>query len=150
VWTNAFDIPVGEEPPALRAVALLDYLRVNVPVLDKSLYDGLGPAVVRRVVRHPEMVKDDTHPLEGLVKMSVELFRECTRCYSRILGAHDNRCPVIIGTADEHHRLATSPQVSDIEIRRDIGPDVPEMAGAVGIGKAAGHEDGSVTHHYLF
>jgi hypothetical protein len=57
---------------------------------------------------------------------------------------------MIIGTADEHHLLATSPQVSDIEICRDIGPEVSQMAGAVGIGKAAGDEDGAVTHHYLF
>ncbi len=57
---------------------------------------------------------------------------------------------MVIGSADEYHPLTAQPQVSDIEICRDIGPEVPEMARTVGIGKSAGHEDGSVSHHYLF
>ena len=57
---------------------------------------------------------------------------------------------MIVRTADKHHYLATPPKVADIEICRDVGPEVTEVAGPVGIGKAASDEDGAVTHQYLF
>jgi hypothetical protein len=57
---------------------------------------------------------------------------------------------VVIRTTDEHHRLTCSPKIPDIKISRYVGPEVTKVARAVGIGKPAGHEDGSVTHHYLF
>jgi hypothetical protein len=57
---------------------------------------------------------------------------------------------VIVRTTDKYHRLATPPKVTDIEICRDISPKVPKVAGTIGIGKAAGDEDGAVAHHYLF
>jgi hypothetical protein len=56
---------------------------------------------------------------------------------------------MIVRTADEDHGLSTPSQVPDIEISRDIGSEMAKMAGAVGIGKTAGYEDGAVTHHYI-
>ena len=119
-------------------------------VLNEPVYHRAGPPVVGRVIGHPEMVKDDLHPFEGLVEVGMIFFREGPRRYTVFLGTHHDRGSVVVGTADKHHRLAPPPQVTNIEICRHIGPKVPEMAGAVGIGKAAGHEDGSVVHHYLF
>jgi hypothetical protein len=57
---------------------------------------------------------------------------------------------VVVGSTNEHHRLTCPPKISDIKIGWYIGPEVTKVTGAVGIGKPAGHEDGSITHHYLF
>jgi hypothetical protein len=68
-----------KEPAALRAVTLLNDLGIDVPVVDKPVHDGTGPPVIGWIVGHPEMVKNDPHPLERLFKMGMELLRECPR-----------------------------------------------------------------------
>jgi hypothetical protein len=57
---------------------------------------------------------------------------------------------MVIRTTDENYGLPRPPKVADIEIGRDIGPEVTQVTGAVGIGKPTGHEERSVAHHYLF
>jgi hypothetical protein len=57
---------------------------------------------------------------------------------------------MVVRTTDENYGLPRPPKVADIEIGRDIGPEVTQVTGAIGVGKAAGHEERSVAHHYLF
>lgn len=67
-----------------------------------------------------------------------------------MFGTDHDGSAMVVGTADKNHLVSGSPQVPDKEISRHVGPEVAEVAGTIGIGKPAGHEDGSLTHYYAF
>jgi hypothetical protein len=74
VRTDPFDIAVRQGSLASDAIALLDYFRVHMPVLDELLNDGTGPPVVRGIIGHPEMVKFNLHPSKSPVEVIMVAF----------------------------------------------------------------------------
>jgi hypothetical protein len=57
---------------------------------------------------------------------------------------------MVVRSADEDDFLPHMPQAADIKVCGHVCPQVPDVTGAVGIGEAAGHEDGLFSHHYAF
>jgi hypothetical protein len=150
VRADPLNIPVRKRSLASHTVTLLDHLRIDVPVLYKALYDVTGPPVIGWIICHPEVIKRDTHSLECLVEVIVIPFGKSPGRDSCLLGTYHDRSSMVVRTTDENYGLPRPPKVADIEIGRDIGPEVTQVTGAIGVGKAAGHEERSVAHHYLF
>jgi hypothetical protein len=121
-----------------------------VPVLYETFHDGTCPPVISGVISHTEVVEFDAHSLERQVEVFVIPFGKSPWRDPGLLCAHHDRSSMVIRTTDENYGLPRPPKVADIEIGRDIGPEVTQVTGAVGIGKPTGHEERSVAHHYLF
>ena len=146
VGAGSFDVPVGEEAFAVRAVALLDGFFVDVAFFDQGLDDGGGPAVVRRVVGHAEPVEPDSHCLKDFVEVCVIVFGDGTRGGVLGFGGDDDGGSVVVGAADEDDVVAKPPQVADIEVAGDVGPQVAKVAQTVGIGKTTGDDCRLIGH----
>lgn len=102
------------------------------------------------IIGHPEVIEIDHHAAEGHVKMRMIAFRHLPGGDLLLLCADDNGGAMVVRTADEYHPLPGPPQVPDIEVCGNIGSQVPDMTGAIGIRQAAGHQYGLLTHHYTF
>jgi hypothetical protein len=125
-------------------------LFVDIAIFLKGSNDRLRPVMGCRVVSHPETVKRNSHSPERIIEMPVVAFRERSGRDPRIFSGDDNRRPMVIRTADEDDLFACPPHIADIRIGRDVCPQVPEMAGAVGVRQPAGNQQRRFFHEYFF
>ncbi|OPX71284.1 MAG: hypothetical protein A4E36_00118 [Methanoregulaceae archaeon PtaB.Bin009] len=150
MWAGPLHVAIWKETATLRAIALLDHFGVDESVLCESFDDLLRARVVCGIVGHPEMVEFNLHPAEGQIEVGMVAFRHLPWGDLRLFCTdHDGRA-VVVRTADEYHLLASPPQVPDVAVGGDVGPQVPDVTGAISIRKAASHQNGLLTHHYAF
>jgi hypothetical protein len=121
-----------------------------VPVLNEPFNDGPGPPVISGVIGHAKVVEFDPHSPERLVEVFVVSFGKRTGRNSFLLGADHDRGAMVVRATDKYHGFSRPPEITDVEIGGDIGPEVTQVTGAVGVGEPAGHEERPVAHHYLF
>jgi hypothetical protein len=77
--------------------------------------------VVRRIIRHTEMIKNDINAPECFKEMQVIFFGEAPGRNAGLFSTYYYRRSMVVGPTDEYDLLACSSQVPDIKIRRDIG-----------------------------
>jgi len=142
VGADPLDVSVGEESVAGGAVGQLDLPGVDVPLLHQGLDDRLGSAVVGGVVGVPEVVELHPHPVKDLVEVVVVPGHQLRRRRPPLLGVDDDGRPVGVGAADEEGGLSHLLQPPDEYVGWDVGPEVADVAGAVGVGQSAGYEYG--------
>jgi len=149
VGTNALDITVGQEPFTPGAITLVDSLWIDEPLFDEAAHDGPCPVMVCRVVGHSEVIEYYVDLPEGFMEMLVVFLCKAPRGDPCLLGTYDDGRAVVIRAADEHHRFTSPTQVPDIEIGRDISTEMPEVTGAVCIGKPTGYEQWWIDHYTI-
>ncbi len=142
VGADPLDVPIGEEPVAGGTVGELDLPGIDVPLLHQSLDDRLGPAVVGRVVGVSEVVELHPHPPKYLVKVVVVSGHQLRRRRSPLLGVDDDGSSMGVGSADEEGFFSHLLQPPDVDVGGDVGPEVADVTGAVGIGQSTGYEYG--------
>ena len=77
------------------------------------------------VIGHTEAVKANTHSLEYFIKVLMVALGDGTRRDLLSLGRDDNRSTVVVRSADKNDVLSQPAEISDIEVSRDIGTEVP-------------------------
>ena len=145
--------------PALRTGSL------HVPVSQKLLFDGikkllpglLGKGALfqqrqevflcKRMVigaRRPVVVvKRDVQPSERILHFFVVPVNNGPGRRALLPGAQGDGRPVLIGAANPDDIALSSPQVSDVEIGRQVSPrHVPDVNGTIGIWKG-GRDQGA-------
>ena len=94
------------------------------------------------VVVVPEVVELHPHPAKDLVEVVVVPGHQLRRRRPPLLGVDDDGRPVGVGAADEVGGLSHLLQPPDEYVGGDVGPEVADVAGAVGVGQSAGYEYG--------
>ncbi|KAF1075974.1 hypothetical protein MKMG_01605 [Methanogenium sp. MK-MG] len=67
-------------------------------------------------------------------------FRYFTGGLAALVGGDDDGSPVIVRTTYKESLFPGMTEITDIEVRRDIGTQVPDMAVSIGVRKSAGYQ----------
>jgi hypothetical protein len=150
VGTDSLKVPIGQELLTFCAVCLLNYLRVYITPVNQPADKMFCPSMGGWIIGHPEVIKVHLHLGEGVREMGMIPFRYLAGSCTFLFGTHDDWRSMIIRAADKDHLFSFSPHEPHVKIRRYICPEMAEMAGAVGIGKATGNKKWAAIHQVHF
>jgi hypothetical protein len=102
--------------------------------------------MVGRIIGHTEPVEADSHLFEDLSKVGMIELGDSAGCGVLGLGSDNDRRSVVVGSADEDDIIPKMPEIADIKVAWNIGPQMAKVAETIGIGKATG-DDGRLTGH---
>ena len=149
---STHNIPVGKESLCLRVIILLAFFRYEfAPVIEFA--EKFGGILLMDLRRGAAVyVEIDSETGKRILDDSVILVNHILRSAALLAGLYRNRNSVFIRSADIEDILPFQPEISDINVGRDIHAcQMPDMHWTVGVWKRAGHKRAAMFffHKYL-
>jgi hypothetical protein len=136
VRAGSFHIAVRKETVACRAVSDFYNFRVNITFFNQRAYNVKGPVVILRIIRCPESIEKNSKLLKSFIKVFMIYLYKFFRGDPKLFSVYGNRSAMSIRAANKGNIPPFLFQGAGKNISGHIGPEVPDMRLAVGIGQA--------------